>query len=81
VNKVVLESEIIDFLKAGKEIEAIKKLQALRGIELAEAEDIIDDYLETDADNNVNINIDDKVDKKKPYDYSVFGSKGEFKKI
>jgi hypothetical protein len=77
---VVLESEIIDLLKAGKEIEAIKKLQALRGIDLKEAEDIIDDYLEANADDNVNINIDNKIDKEKPYDSSVFGSKGEFKK-
>lgn len=45
-----LESDVIDALRAGKKVQAIKNLREHRKIGLKEAKDIVDHYVATHAD-------------------------------
>lgn len=48
--KLIVEPEIIEILKMGQKIKAIKKLRELRNIGLKESKDIIDNYLDGISD-------------------------------
>ncbi len=54
-----LESEVVDAIRQGKKIEAIKKLREIRNIGLKESKDLIDTYL-----NDNNLNNDNSIDHK-----------------
>ncbi|MEM8660725.1 MAG: 50S ribosomal protein L7/L12 [Pseudomonadota bacterium] len=43
----VLPVEVIDALKAGRKVDAIKRLRKLRGIGLTESKQLVDAYIES----------------------------------
>jgi hypothetical protein len=51
--ELILEPEIIEILKTGHKIKAIKKLRELRNIGLKESKDIVDNYLDGSLDDSV----------------------------
>ncbi|MEM8560638.1 MAG: hypothetical protein AAGF57_00315 [Pseudomonadota bacterium] len=45
----VLPVEVIDALKAGRKVDAIKRLRKLRGIGLTESKQLVDAYIESNS--------------------------------
>ncbi len=47
-----LEAEVIDEIRNGRKISAIKMLRKLRGIDLKEAKELVDLYMSNNSNNN-----------------------------
>jgi len=58
--ELILEPEIIEILKTGHKIKAIKKLRELRNIGLKESKDIVDNYLDSSLDDSVDKSISEE---------------------
>ena len=55
-----LEPEIIEILKMGQKIKAIKKLRELRNIGLKESQDVVDSYLDSSLDDSLDKSLSEE---------------------